>query len=60
LNPFQKEQDGTTTTNRERIIERYTEFYENLYKYAAKNIMPAKAEKVQQILDSEIEKALRR
>lgn len=54
-----KEEDGTATSNRERILERCAEFYENLYKDAAQNIIRANAEEVPPVLDSEIEKAMK-
>ena len=60
LIPLLKEEDGTITTNRERILERCAEFYESLYKDAAQNIMPMEAEEVPSILDSEIEYAMKK
>ena len=59
LIPALKEQDGTVTTNRERILERCAEFYENLYQDAAQNIRKEEAEDVPPILDSEIEHAMK-
>jgi len=60
LIPSLKEQDGTVTTNRERILERCVEFYENLYKDAAQNIVQKEAEEVPPILNSEIEHAMQK
>jgi len=60
LIPSLKEEDGTITTSRERILERCAEFYESLYKDAAHNIMPMEAEEVPSILDSEIEYAMKK
>ena len=60
LIPSLKEQDGTIITDRERILERCAEFYEDLYKDAAQNIVPAKAEEVPPILDSEIEYSMKK
>ena len=60
LIPSLKEQDGTVTTNRERILERCAEFYENLYKDAAQNIVHKEAEEVPPILNSEIEHAMQK
>ena len=57
--PSLKEEDGTITTNRERILERCAEFYENLYKEAVQNIIRSNAEEVPPVLDSEIEKAMK-
>ena len=54
-----KEEDGTITTNRERIIERCAEFYEYLYKDVAKNFIRATSEKASTIIDCEIEKAMK-
>ena len=60
LIPALKEEDGTITTNRERIIERCAEFYENLYKdAAAQNFIRATSEKAPTIINSEIEKAMK-
>ena len=59
LIPALQEQNGTITTNRERILERCAEFYEYLYKDAAQNIRKEKAEDVPPILDSEIEHAMK-
>ena len=50
-----KEEDGTIITNREGILEKYSEFYENLYKDAAQNIIHSKAEEVPLILNRKIE-----
>lgn len=41
-----KEQDGTIKTNRDRIFERYTEFYEHLYNYMARDIVKVQAKAV--------------
>ena len=58
--PLLKEEDGSLTSNRERILERCAEFYEKLYNDAAQNIIRANAaEEVPPILDSEIEKAIK-
>ena len=58
--PLLKEEDGSLTSNRERILERCAEFYEKLYNDAAQNIIRANAaEEVPPILDSEIEKAMK-
>ena len=58
--PSLKEEDGSLTSNRERILERCAEFYEKLYNNAAQNIIRANAaEEVPPILDSEIEKAMK-
>eukprot|EP00795_Rhopilema_esculentum_P008434 gene8434-biopygen9492 len=58
--PSLKEEDGSFISNRERILERCAEFYENLYNDAAQNIIRANAaEEVPPILDSEIEKAMK-
>uniref|UniRef100_A0A3P8U2M2 ribonuclease H n=1 Tax=Amphiprion percula TaxID=161767 RepID=A0A3P8U2M2_AMPPE len=59
LIPALKEEDGTITTNRERIIERCAEFYENLYKDAAQNFIRTTSEKAPTIIDCEIEKAMK-
>ena len=59
LTPALKEQDGTLTTNRERILERCAEFYENLYKDTVHNITRTEAEEVPPILDSEVEIAMK-
>ena len=54
-----KEEDRAVTTNRERIIERCTEFYENPYKDAAQNFIRATSEKAALIINCEIEKAMK-
>ena len=53
-----KEKDGHVTTNRERILERCAEFYQNLYEYTVRNIIKVDAEDVPPIIDCEVEKAL--
>ena len=52
-----KEEDGSIITNRERILERCTEFYQNLYEDTVQNIA-RRTEKVPLILTSELERAL--
>ena len=54
--PSLKEEDGSITTNRERILEGYAGFYEKLYDDTVQNI--ARTEQVLSILISEIERAL--
>ena len=54
-----KEQGGTITTNRERILDRCAEFYKTSTRIA-KNIVPVELEEVPPILDSEIEHAIRK
>ena len=50
LIPALREQNGTFTTNRERIFKTCAEFYENLYKDEAQNITKEEAEHVPPIL----------
>ena len=60
LIPSLTEQDGIVTTNRVRILERCAEFYENLYKDAAQDIVQKEAEELPPILNSEIEHAMQK
>ena len=46
LIPELKEQDRIIITNRERILERCAEFYENLYEDATQNVIRSEAEEV--------------
>ena len=56
--PSLKEEDGSITTNRERILERCAEFYEKLYEDTVQNIAKVETEEVPSILTSEVERAL--
>ena len=56
--PSLKEEDGSITTNRERIVERCAEFYQKLYEDTVQNITKMEAEDVPSILTYEVEKAL--
>ena len=49
----------TPTTNRERILERCAEFYENLYRDTIHIMTKTGAEEVPPILDSEVENAMK-
>ena len=53
-----KEEDGSNITNRERILERFAEFYERLYEDAVQNIAKVETEEVPSILTSEVERPL--
>ncbi|MEE4247402.1 MAG: reverse transcriptase domain-containing protein [Kangiellaceae bacterium] len=57
--PSLKEQDGTTTTNRERILERCAEFYQDLYEDTTQNIVKSNAGEVPPILKCEVEAAMK-
>ena len=59
LIPSLKEQDGSITTDRERILERCAEFYENLCKDTVHNITRTAAEEVPPIFDSKVEHAMK-
>ena len=56
--PSLKEEDGSTTTNRGRILERCAEFYKKLYEDTLQNIANIETEEVLSILTSEVERAL--
>ena len=50
--------DGSSTTNRERILERCAEFYETLYEDTVHNIAKMETEEAPSPLTSEVERAL--
>ena len=54
-----KEVDGSIIIDRERIVERCAEYYENLYKDPFQSINATPAENIPPILLSEVEKAIR-
>ena len=56
--PSLKEEDGSITTNRERILERCAEFYQKLYEDTVQNITKMEAGDVPSILTCEVERAL--
>ena len=58
LIPSLKGEDGSITTNRERILERCAEFCEKLYEDTVQNIAKVETEEVPSILTSEVERAL--
>ena len=53
-----KKEDGSITINRERILERYAEFYQKLNEETVQNIAKMETEEVPPILISEVERAL--
>lgn len=57
--PALEEHDETITTNRERIIEKSTELYENLCKDAVNITIQAGPERVPPILQCETEHAFK-
>ena len=56
--PSLKEEVGSITTNRERILERCAEFYQKLCEDTVQNIAKMETEEVPLILTSEVERAL--
>ena len=60
LIPSLKEEDGSITTNRERIFERCAEFYQKLYEDTVQNIAKMETKQVPSTLTSEVERALSR
>jgi hypothetical protein len=53
-----REEDGSETSDREKIVQRCAEFYQKLYKDPTQNIERSPAEMVPPILKSEVEKAI--
>ena len=56
--PSLKEEDGSITVNRERVLERCAEFYQKLYDDTLQNIAEMETEEVPPTLTSEAERAL--
>ena len=54
--PSLNEEDGSIFINRERILERYAEFYEKLYEDTLQNIAKVETEEIPSILTSEVER----
>jgi len=53
-----REKDGRETTDRQRILERCAEFYQELYKDPSQDIQTTPADEIPHILASEVEKAV--